>query len=34
MAKKSKIENNIQDPNPDVDEVQNPNIVKTPNEKL
>ena len=24
---------NIQDPNPDVDEVQNPNIVKTPKEK-
>ena len=26
-------EDNIQDPNPDVDEVQNPNIVKTPKEK-
>jgi len=26
-------EDNVQDPNPDVDEVQNPNIVKTPKEK-
>jgi len=33
LLKKSQKKDNIQDPNPDVDEVQNPNIVKTPKEK-